>query len=61
MMNGREKSDSVELIGPGVSHRMLVDIIHGSHDVILEFLFGREANVAQDRASELGKEPPDNV
>jgi hypothetical protein len=40
---------------------MLVDMIHGSHDTILEFLFGRDANVAQDRAGQLGKEPLDNV
>ena len=51
----------VELIGPGVNHRMLVDIIHGSHDAILEFVFARDANVTQDRAGQLGKEPIDNV
>ena len=35
---------------------MLVDVIHGSHDAILEFLFGCNADVAQDGACKLGKE-----
>ena len=40
---------------------MLVDVIHGSHDAILEFLFGCDADVAQDRAGELGEEALDEV
>ena len=36
--------------------RMLVDVIHGSHDAILELLFGCNTDVAQDGACELGKE-----
>jgi hypothetical protein len=35
---------------------MLVDVIHGSHDAILELLFGCNTDVAQDGACELGKE-----
>jgi hypothetical protein len=27
---------------------MLVDVIHGSHDAILELLFGPDADMAQD-------------
>jgi hypothetical protein len=34
--------------------RMLVDAIHGSHDAILEFLFGCNADVAQDGARKTG-------
>jgi hypothetical protein len=35
---------------------MLVDVIHGSHDAILELLFGCNSDVAQDGARKLGKE-----
>ena len=35
---------------------MLVDVIHGSHDAILELLFGCNTDVAQDGACKLGKE-----
>jgi hypothetical protein len=49
---------------------MAVEFIHGSHETILEFLFGCDADVAQDRARALvlpgspvpsasGKSPPD--
>jgi hypothetical protein len=44
-----------------VDDRMLVDVIHGSHDAILEFLFGCNADVAQDGACKLGKEAFDQV
>ena len=36
-------------------------MIHGSHDAILEFLFGCDADVAQDGAGELGEEAFDQV
>ena len=36
---------------------MAVEFIHGSHDAILEFLFGGDTDMAQDGAGELGKEP----
>ena len=38
-----------------------VEFIHGSHDAILEFLFGCDADVTQDGACELGKESLDEV
>src|SRR5437660_10201843 len=34
---------------------MAIEFIHGSHDAILEFLFGSDADVAQYRAGELGE------
>ena len=39
----------------------LIEVLHGVHDAILEFLFGRDADVAQDRAGELGEEAFDKV
>ena len=41
--------------------RLLIEVIHGSHEAILEFLFGCDADVAQHRASELGEEPFDEI
>ena len=35
---------------------MLVDVVHGGHDAILELLFGCNTDVAQDGACQLGKE-----
>ena len=43
----------VELIGPGVNDGLLIEIVHGSHDPILEFLFGRDADVAEDGAGKI--------
>jgi len=34
---------------------MLIDVIHGRHDAILELLFGYNTDVAQDGARKLGK------
>ena len=51
----------VELIGPGVNDRFLIEVVHGGHDTILEFLFGFDADVAQHRASELGEEALDEI
>jgi hypothetical protein len=48
-------------MGPGVNHRTLVDVVHGGHDAILEFLFGCDTNAAQGRPAQLGKEALDNV
>ena len=39
----------------------LIEVIHCGHDAILEFLFGRDADVAQDGAGELGEETFDEV
>ena len=40
---------------------MAIEFIHGSHNAILEFLFGCNAYVAQHRAGELGKEALDEI
>ena len=37
---------------------ILVEVVHGSHDAILEFLFGGDTDVAEDGAGELGKKSP---
>ena len=49
------------LVGLGVDDGMLVDVVHGGHDAVLEFLFGGDADVAQDGAGELGEEALDEV
>jgi hypothetical protein len=51
----------VEPVGPGVNDRFLIEVVHGGHDTILEFLFGFDADVAQHRASELGEEALDEI
>ena len=38
-----------------------IDVIDGSHDAVLEFLFGSHADVAQDGAGELREEALDQV
>ena len=38
-----------------------VELIHGGHDAVLEFLFGCDADMAQHRAGELGEETLDEV
>ena len=40
---------------------LVIEVIHGSYDAILEFLFGCDADVAQHGAGELGKETLDEV
>ena len=40
---------------------LLIEVIHGGHDAILEFLFGGDADVAQDGAGEFGEEALDQV
>ena len=49
------------LVGPGVDDEITVEEFHGSHDAVLEFLFGRDADVAQDGAGEFGEEALDEV
>jgi hypothetical protein len=44
-----------------VNYGVLIEVVHGGHDAILEFLFGCDADVAQDGASEFGKEALDKV
>src|SRR5208282_4475073 len=51
----------VELVGPGVNDGIAIEFIHGGHDAMLELLFGCDADVAQDRAGELGEEALDEV
>ena len=50
-----------EPVGPGVNDGMAIEFIHGGHDAVFELLFGCDADVAQDRASELGEEALDEV
>jgi hypothetical protein len=44
-----------------VNDGLLIEVIHGGHDAILEFLFGCDTDVAQNRAGELGEEAFDEV
>ena len=41
--------------------RVLIEVVHCSHDAILEFLFGCHTDVAQDGSRELGKEALDEI
>jgi hypothetical protein len=38
-----------------------VEVVHGGDDALLEFLFGCDADVAQDGAGELGEETLDEI
>jgi hypothetical protein len=38
-----------------MNHGLLIEVIHCGHDSIFEFLFGRDADVTQDGAGELGE------
>ncbi len=38
-----------------------VELVHGGNDAVLELLFGCDADVAQDRAGELGEETLDEI
>ena len=38
-----------------------IEVIHGGDDAVLEFLFGRDADMAQDRSGELGEEAFDEI
>ena len=40
---------------------VLIEVVHGDHDAILEFLFGGDADVAQDGAGKFGEEALDEV
>ena len=41
--------------------RVLIEVVHCSHDAILELLFGCHTDVAQDGSRELGKEALDEI
>src|SRR5712691_4212973 len=51
----------VELVGPSVDDRMLVEVFDGGHDTVLEFYFGCDADMAQDGEGQLGEEAFDQV
>jgi hypothetical protein len=38
-----------------------IEVIHGGHDTVLEFLFGSDADMAQHRAGKLGEEALDKI
>ena len=40
---------------------MAIELVHGGHDAVLEFLLGCDADVAQHRAGELGEEALDEI
>ena len=40
---------------------MTIEFVHGSHDAVLEFLFGFDTDMAQHRAGELGEEALDEI
>ncbi len=40
---------------------MSIDVVDGSHDALLEFVFGSDADMAQDGAGKLGKDALDQV
>jgi hypothetical protein len=44
-----------------VDDRILVEVVDGSDDAVLEFLFRGDADMAQDGAGQLGKEPLDQI
>jgi hypothetical protein len=44
-----------------VNERVFIEVIDGGHQAVLEFLFGCDADVAQHRSGELGKEALDEV
>jgi hypothetical protein len=44
-----------------VNNRIVVEIVHGGHEAILELLLGCDADVAQDGAGEFGKEALDGI
>ena len=51
----------IEFVGPGVDDRVLIEVVHCSHDTILEFLFGCHTDLAQDGSRELGKKALDEI
>ena len=55
------QSGLVELVGPGVNDGIAVEIIHGGHEAILEFLLGGDANVPQDGTGEFREEALDEI
>jgi hypothetical protein len=46
---------------PGVDDWLAIDIVDEGHQAFLEFVFGADADVAQCRACQLGKEAFDEI
>jgi hypothetical protein len=44
-----------------VNDGIAVEIVHGGHEAVLEFLFGCDADVAHNSAGEFGKEALDEI
>jgi hypothetical protein len=42
----------IEFVRPGVDDRVLIEVVHCSHDAVLEFLFGCHTDLAQDGSRE---------
>jgi hypothetical protein len=51
-----EGQHPIEFVRPRADDRVLIEVVHCSHDAMLEFLFGCHPDVAQDGSRELGKE-----
>src|SRR5262249_10040957 len=49
----------VELVGPCVNDRIVVEVVHGGHKAVLELLFGGDADMAQNRTGDLREEALD--
>ncbi len=43
----------IEFVGPSVNDGMAIDVVDGSQNPLLQFLFGGDADVPQDRAGKL--------
>ena len=44
-----------------MNDRIVVEVVHGGHEAVLELLFGGDADVAQNRTGELREEALDKV
>ena len=51
----------VEFVGPSVNDGIAIEEVYGGHDAIPELLFGRDADMAQHGAGQLGEEALDEV
>ena len=41
--------------------RIVIEVVHGGHEAVLELLLGRDTDVAQNRTGDLGEEALDEV
>jgi hypothetical protein len=44
-----------------VNDQIVVEVVHGGHETVLELLLGRDPDVAQNRTGDLGEEALDEV